>query len=158
MPAMRANATVGEWIAGITPARMGLRLAFIMNVTEALSRQKYWERYQLTRLDSIYEPQANGDWRQHKNPWHDKARYHYDVDANRVLLSSKFYNFSRGYDGHPSTVDPAGALVIPAEYRSLAGKCMRGSGHFKQVPYEFIAWVKSQHTVELDTLDEFILP
>jgi len=53
-PLIRNVATEGEWIAGVTPTRMGHRLAFLMQVGERITRFEYWERYSDSRFDSIY--------------------------------------------------------------------------------------------------------
>jgi len=160
MPALRAGAEVGEWVAGITPVRMGLRLAFIMRVNAIYNRADYWRRFARSRHDSIYEPLFMNEeplhiFRQHENPWHDSNRISYDVDVDRVLLSGCYFNFAEGYDGYEN--ESQGLQLLP-EHEALLGKCMRGAGHFKNVPLSFLPWVTTQPTVELATIDEWILP
>lgn len=159
-PSVLETAQVGEWIAGVTPVRMGLQLAFLMRVNAIYSRANYWTRFRRSRHDSIYEPLSmNGHplhmFKQHTNAWHDRNRIAYDVDVDRVLLSGCYFNFAEGYDGYEETSQ---GLCLPSGYQTLLGKSMRGAGHFKEVPLSFLPWVTSQPTVELSTIDEWILP
>jgi hypothetical protein len=177
MPGIRASSRVerGDWIAGVTPARMGppLRLAYLMQVTEVLSRKNYSAQFKRglkqykpgTRLDSIYkklilskdvgacnknEPprECNGihGWKQYVNPWHQMNRYHYDTDADRILLSANYFNFSEGYDYLNKA--PSG-LILPLQYRLLLAKGrkgvgMRDPGWFIEVPDDFEEWVTEE--------------
>lgn len=160
MPQLRAGVRTGEWVAGITPARMSLRLAFLMRVNIVYTREQYWRRFRSTRLDSIYEPEYDEAgalmfFNQHPNPWHGEGRLFYDLQCERIPLSGCFFNFTEGYDAHERT--PQG-LALPPQYEALLGKGIRGAGAFRDVPISFLPWVTTQPTVELQTLDEFVLP
>lgn len=158
MPALRAGAKVGEWVAGITPFRMGLRLAFLMRVNIVYSRARYWQRFGASRHDSIYVPQFDEAgafmhfYEQRQNPWHGPDRYAYDVDVDRVLLSGCYFNFANAYDAWEES--PTG-LALPPQYSALLGKSIRGAGWFREVPISFLPWVTQQPTVALDTIDDF---
>lgn len=161
MPGLRAGVRVGEWVAGITPARMGLRLAFLMRVNIVYTRVQYWRRFRDTRLDSIYVPQFDEAgafmhfYAQRQNPWHGADRYAYDTESERIPLSGCYFNFTPGYDAWERT--PQG-LALPPQYEALLGKGVRGAGAFRDVPLSFLPWVTTQPTVKLQTLDEFVLP
>lgn len=150
MPALRAGARVGEWVAGVTPVRMGLSLAYLMRVNAVFTRAQYFQKFGRTRLDSIYKPLVKGGWHQYVNPWHGEPRRAYDLGVDRVLLSGTFFNFSAGYDGWQTT--PTG-LALPTRYAALLGKSVRGAGWFRSVPFDFIPWATSQPTVSLGTID-----
>jgi hypothetical protein len=98
MPRIREVANETEWIAGITPTRMGLRLAYLMRVDERLPRRQYWDCYRRTRLDSIYKL-VRGHWHRFPNPWHNnKDTRRKDLSSKWVLWSRTFYVFANSYD------------------------------------------------------------
>ena len=146
-PRIRDAAPVGEWIAGVTPKRMGHRLAYLMRVGESITRFQYWERYKDSRLDSIYRPKKDGEWKQLKNSWHSdeesKAR---DLSSDWVLLSTDFYVFADSYSAHETA--PRG-LELPERYSALAHGGMRGYGQFVELPNSFLSWVQKQTRLKL---------
>jgi hypothetical protein len=146
-PLIRDVASEGEWIAGVTPTRMGHRLAYLMRVGERITRFQYWERYKDSRLDSIYRPKANGGWKQLKNPWHfNEESFTRDLSSDWVLLSRDFYVFANSYSG--SETNPRG-LVLPDEYSELARGGMRGYGHFIDLPDTFLPSIQKLARLEL---------
>jgi hypothetical protein len=149
-PLIRNVAPDGEWIAGITPTRMGLRLAYLMQVSERIERARYWDQYERNRFDSIYRPTRDGRWSRLDNPWHrDEESFERDLSSNYVLLSRNFYVFANSYTDRETE---ARGLDIPPDYSALERGGMRGYGHFIDVPDTFLGWVKRQHSL---TLAEF---
>lgn len=146
-PLIRDAAPVGEWIAGVTPKRMGQRLAYLMQVDGRLTRDEYWKRFRDSRFDSIYRPRVNGGWKQLKNPWHvDAESFEHDLKSEWVLLSNEFFVFANSYRDREST--PKG-LQLPTEYSALSRDGMRGAGHFIEVPESFLSWVRKQPALTL---------
>ena len=146
-PGIRDSATVGEWIAGITPARMGCTLAYLMRVSEQITRFEYWSRYKRTRLDSIYKPKADGGWIQLRNPWHfDKESFDRDLKSDWVLLSNDFYVLANSYSDRE--VGSRG-LPLPDKYSMLAREGMRGFGHIIAAPDSFLPWIRRQRRLNL---------
>jgi len=140
-PQIRDAASVGEWIAGVTPKAMGCRLAYLMQVGERLTRTEYWERYKQSRHDSIYKPQARGGWKQLKNPWHfDNESQKHDLSSDWVLLSTEFFVFANSYEGEAGVR----GLALPDMYSELSKEGMRAYGHFIELPDAFLPWVQEQ--------------
>ena len=150
-PPVREAAECCEWIAGVTPTRMTARLAYLMRIDRRLSREDYWKEYRRRRLDSIYEPIANGGWYRHKNPWHkDQESFDRDLSSNIVLWSKRFRVFSNSYT-EQNTV-PQG-LTIDPKYSILERGGMRGAGHFLELPDDFLAWVDVHINLNLGEFD-----
>lgn len=146
-PLIRDAASIGEWIAGVTPTRMEHRLAYLMHVGERLTRFEYWERFKESRLDSIYCPRANGGWKQLKNPWHvDEESAERDLKSEWVLLSREFFVFANSYT---DSANAARGLQLPDEYSGLARGGMRGAGVFIDLPGSFLSWVRKQRRLKL---------
>lgn len=146
-PPIRDAAPLGEWVAAITPTRMGLRFAYLMRVDERLTRHEYWLRYRTSRLDSIYKPKSDGGWIQLENPWHfDAESFGRDMKSDWVLLSRNFFMFANSYSEREKS--PRG-LSIPAEYSALARGGMRSYGQFIDVPDTFLSWIAEQPRLKL---------
>lgn len=146
-PQIRSAAPAGEWIARITPKDMSGRLAYLMRVSERLTRKEYWERYERSRHDSIYKPLARGGWQQLKTPWHvDEESRKRDLSSNSVLLSTEFFVFANSYAQGESG---ACGLVLPDEYSALSKDGMRAAGHFIDLPEGFLLWVQKQPSLRL---------
>ena len=145
-PRIRDVALVSEWIAVVTPKRMGHRLAHLMRVGESITRFQYWGRYKDSRLDSIYRPKKDGEWRQLRNPWHsDEESYARDLSSEWVL-STDFYMFANSYSDDETT--PQG-LKLPERYSALARGGMRGYGQFIELPNSFSSWMQKQTRLKL---------
>jgi hypothetical protein len=146
-PKIRDVAQKGEWVAGVTPKGTGYRLAYLMQVDERVTRIQYWERFEKSRLDSIYRPKTNGEWKQMKNPWHwGEESFTRDLSSDWVLLSKDFYVFANSYLEQDTS--PSG-LRLPARYSGLARGGMRGAGHFIDLPDSFLPWIRKQPRLEL---------
>ena len=146
-PRIRDFALEGEWIAGVTPKRMEHRLAYLMHVSEHITRTEYWNRYKDSRFDSIYRPKMNGEWKQLKNPWHlDEESFARDLKSDWVLLSKEFYMFANSYSDHET--GPRG-LKLPEKYSALARGGIRGAGHFIELSDSFLPWIKKQQRLKL---------
>jgi len=147
-PKIRDVAHEGEWVAGVTPKGMGYKLAYLMQVDKRVTRTQYWERFEKSRLDSIYRPQRNGNWKQLANPWHldEESRAH-DLSSEWVLLSQDFYVFANSYLEHDTS--PSG-LSLPERYSGLARGRMRNAGHLIDLPDSFLPWIRKQPRLKLD--------
>lgn len=119
-----------------------------MQVSERVTRAKYWARYQRSRHDSIYKPLAHGGWRQLKNPWHvDNKSEKDDLSSEWVLLSAEFFVFADSYaEGEVSDL----GLTLPQAYSELSKEGMRGAGHFIELPDAFLPWVQKKPRLRLD--------
>jgi hypothetical protein len=158
MAFIRQHAKVGEWVIGVGTVSTGRRLVFAALITGEMTRAQYWEKYRNTRLDSIYRPTPDGGYEQVPNIWHGEKRVKYDMQSNRVLLSTKFHNFSRGH--YYEWSDPSG-IEFPDEFSFLRVKGIRNSGKkFYNIPESFFKWMDGEQQEELQTLDdpERILP
>jgi Nucleotide modification associated domain 2 len=147
-PQIRSAAPVGEWIAGITPKDMGCMLAYLMRVSERLTRKEYWERYERSRHDCIYKPTPRGGWQQLKNPWHvDERSKQEDLSSDWVLLSTEFMVFANSYREGTTKAD---GLCLRGHYPALSKEGMRGAGHFIDLPDTFLPWIDKQAKLRLD--------
>jgi hypothetical protein len=146
-PLIREVAQEGEWIAGITPTRMGLRLAYLMQVDKRVPRRKYWDRYGETRFDSIYRPIGDDRWEQLDNPWHrDVKGFQRDLSSDWVLLSRCFYVFANSYTERETE---SRGLDLHPDYQTLQRGGMRAYGHLIEVPDTFLQWIKQQRPLTL---------
>ena len=156
-PPIRTAAKKCEWIAGITPTRMTLRLAYLMQVNDKLRREQYWARYNSTRFDSIYRPRADGGWFRFKNSWHmDEESFKTDLSSDFVLRNKTFCMFANSYTDH--CTEPHG-LKLDQNYLALARGGMRGYGHFIELPNDFLSWIEQQPRLALKdftVLREFV--
>lgn len=147
-PRIRDVADRDEWIAGVTPTRMGLRLAYLMQVNRRVLRQEYWKTYKGTRLDSIYKPRPQGGWDRFENPWHtDAESYQRDLSSNIILWSNRFYVFANSYTSQ--STEPQG-LRIHRKYSVLERGGMRAYGHIIELPDDFLEWIDLQTTLHLE--------
>jgi Nucleotide modification associated domain 2 len=150
-----------HWIAGLTPARMGTRLAYLASVTEIISREEYAKRHGLYddktrcgRCDAIYaDAQAEPVY----NPWHtprvDEEPIERDHKSDRVLLSNKFFFFAGTYDY--SETAPHG-LELPPQFAALLKKGAHGYGIPVEMPDDFLLWIERQpRLTQLDTIYDF---
>lgn len=156
-----AHAEEDHWIAGLTPARMGTRLAYLAFITEIVSRQEYAKRHGLYddktrcgRCDAIY---ADAHSEPVYNPWHtpqvDKEAIEKDHNCDNVLLSRKFFFFAETYD-YTDTA-PHG-LELPPQFAHLARKGAHGYGIPVPMPDNFLPWIERQpNLAELNTIYDF---
>ena len=99
-PAIRKTATKGDWIIGF---RSGCRdqVVYVMQVSEVLTFEKYWERYPDRRPnaspvpDNIYRPNGYGELMQVENPVHFADQTVRDLSGRNVLLAHRFWYFGR---------------------------------------------------------------
>jgi hypothetical protein len=138
---IRRVARRDEWIAGVTPKRMGYRLAYLMRVGDSWTRARYWQKFKRGREDSIYQPTTGGRFRLLKNPFHDASNYDTDTECNRVLWSHEFYYFAEPYDRDDT--DPHG-LILDTKYSKLCRSMRTRYGFLIDVPDDFVEWVKRQ--------------
>jgi hypothetical protein len=153
---IREKVSEGEWVAGVTPSKLGSRLAFLMKVEHKVPRAEYWKRYLRTRPDSIYEPSVQRKWRRHENPWHtNHESFKDDLKSDWVLWSKTFYFFAQSYDDYSKS--PTG-LRVGNKCPQLHHGGMRGYGKFVDVLPSFIDWVKEQKRMKrtaFNLLDSF---
>jgi hypothetical protein len=150
-----------HWIAGLTPARMGTRLAYLAFITEIVSRWEYAQRHGLYdnetrrgRCDAVY---ADGQSEPVYNPWHkprvDKEEIAKDHKCDKVLLSRRFFFFAKTYD---YTENAPHGLELPTPYAALLKKGAHGYGVPVQVPGDFLSWIEQRPKLkELDTIYDF---
>src|ERR1019366_96811 len=140
-PGIRSVARKGEWVAAITPKKMGYRLAYLMRVGGSWTRAEYWQKFKRTRKDSIYKPTPGGRFKLLKNPFHDASNYVRDTKCNLILWSNVFYYFAEPYDR--GETDPHG-LVLDTRYESLCRSMRTQYGFLVHVPDDFVQGVKTQ--------------
>jgi len=112
-PVIRRTASVGDWIIGLTPKRLGNNIVFAMKITEKISFAEYWldKRYRVKRAnlkrkdpvyhcgDNIYKPISRTEYLQ-KHSRHSnidgseniKSKKH-DLNGKFVLISTRFSYF-----------------------------------------------------------------
>lgn len=111
-PAIRRTAEIGDWIVGLSPKAMGNRIVYAMQVDEILSYAEYFQDKRFAAKipdytrgkvvykcgDNIYEPLANGGFRQlrsghslgeEENP---ETKAH-DLGGVYVLVARTFHYF-----------------------------------------------------------------
>ncbi|MCY4642640.1 MAG: hypothetical protein OXC41_08105 [Gammaproteobacteria bacterium] len=115
-PGIRERAQVNDWVIGRgsnnVKVRRGEYLVYAMRVTETLSTSDYWrdQRFEKKKPDiyynwvaasgdNIYEPIAQGEWKQ-LNSYHSKAdgtsnddHIARDTSVERILVSNDFVYF-----------------------------------------------------------------
>lgn len=112
-PVIRRCASVGDWIIGISPKRLGNEIVFTMKVTDKLSFADYWrdKRFIHKRAkmrskdqvflvgDNIYQPLKGGGFIQ-KTSLHSNEdgsenlrRKNHDLNGKFVLVSNHFSYF-----------------------------------------------------------------
>lgn len=130
-PLIRRKARVGDWIVGLTPKAQGNRVVYFMRVDEIKEFGPYWNdprfRQKRTRHDkdfrlqcgdNIYEPLANGTFRQLRSLHSDGENEHcgnkeLDLGGRNVLISETFAYFG------------SNAMALPPELKWL----IAGRGH-----------------------------
>ena len=116
-PAIRRRARPGDWVVAITPRRLGNRVAYAMQVEEALSFEGYWADPRFRRKrphwtaraslvqkrgDNCYEPIGAGQFRQLRSMHWDHVNDREDGEAKakdlrgRVLVGRRFSYFGEG--------------------------------------------------------------
>jgi hypothetical protein len=143
-PGIREKANVGDWIAGISPKRLGTRLVYLMQVTGEIDRGAYWEKFGLgikRRWDAIYQQIEGDQYIQHPNKWHKLKHQDRDLSSNRILLSNNFQVFSDTYSD--STKEPKG-ISLPARYSALLKPGLRRYGELFDVPGSLPDWLQKQ--------------
>lgn len=140
-PGIREKAKDSEWIAAVTPVRMGYRLAFLMRVGGSWTREQYWKKFKHRRADSIYKPTVGGAFEQLNNRFHDAGYRVRDLSCNRILWSNEFYCFAEDYRRNDTI--PRG-LVLPRKYNRLCRSMRTRYGYFLDMPDDFVDWVKKQ--------------
>jgi len=140
-PGIRRVANKDEWIAAITPGKMGYRLAYLMRVGGSWTREEYWRKFKRSRADSIYKLKGDGDYELLKNPFHDDKNADTDKSCNRILWSEEFYYFAEPY-GLDETA--ARGLILPERYSCLCRSMRTNYGFLIDMPNDFVEWVKKQ--------------
>jgi hypothetical protein len=134
-PAIRRRARPGDWVLGITPKGLGNRLAFAMQVEEALTFEDYWRDRRFRRKrprwepgrtliekcgDNCYEPKADGTFRQMRSMHWDRENDREDGRAKARDLRGKYVLVSRrfSYFGEQAPSFPAqlASLRLPARF------------------------------------------
>ena len=111
-PVIRRTANIGDWIVGLSPKSEDNKIIFAMEVQEILTYSQYYhdKRYRkkipdFTRDktiyrcgDNIYEPLANGRFRQLQSMHSDEKQENrktkeQDLRGKNILISKNFYYF-----------------------------------------------------------------
>lgn len=127
-PNIRRSAQPGDWIIGISPKNDGNRLVYAMKINEKLTFDEYWRdaRFEGKKPDfrsgrevdrpgdNIYEPLANGDFRQlpsfhSSGRKEDPANKKHDLGGRYVLIAEDFYYF--GSEAKPLPDELSGLIV-----------------------------------------------
>ena len=156
-PTIRRIGSVGDWVIGTGSKQKdrGKHLVYVMNITEAMTFNEYWEdeRFQKKKPnlrgskkqafgDNIYFQDDAGQWHQrnshHSYPDGSPNPYNtcHDTKADKVLLSIDY-----AYWG-------GSGPEIPLKIRNYAGYDIRAKrGHKCRFPEvlvkDFIAWFRS---------------
>lgn len=156
-PAIRRGAQLGDIVIGVTPRARGNRLAFAMEVDEALTFDQYWNdaRFAMKKPrlrgslkqafgDNIYSRKGDGSWMQADSHHSfaggvpNEANIERDTSANRVLISENFRYFGTSAIEVPAGVRRDGALDM----------CDPGRGHRVNFPdalvARFVAWLSEE--------------
>jgi len=140
-PKIRSAATIGDWIVGTNPLRLGPHyVVYAMQVSETASFQQYWFDYPERRPsprnpqgDNMYRPVGDG-LKQVNNCSHGPEDQLRDTRTNRVLLGHRYYYFG------------AKAKKLPAGLRSIV---KQGQGHKSKAndsdESAFITWLTSHY-------------
>ena len=113
-PKIRRAAQPGDWIVGLTPKARGNRIVYAMRVAEKMSFADYWRDSRFAQKkadirskdvrrrygDNIYEPLADGGFRQHpslhsKGFAEDAERKAHDLSGTLVLVAREFVYFGQ---------------------------------------------------------------
>lgn len=147
-PRIRNTAKIGDWIAGITPKRLGNKLLYAMQVKEKITFNDYYKdkRFQCkkpklssqdTKLqcgDNFYFISKDGSYQQKKNNYHNKSDEKRDLSSEYVLISdvNDFYYF--GSD----------AIELPEELKQIMS-VMRGhrSNFEEETIRDFIQFIST---------------
>jgi hypothetical protein len=125
-PAIRRRARPGDWVVGITPKRLGNRLAYAMLGEEVLTFEQYWKDSRFRRKrprwgpgrsllekcgDNCYKPEGDGTFRQLRS-------MHWDRDKDREDPRAKAKDL-----GAIMSWCPSGSVTSGGEQ----GPCQRSS-------------------------------
>jgi hypothetical protein len=116
-PTIRRTARAGDWVVGMGGTKLNAvgRCIYAMQVTDALSFEKYWEDLEFRAKrpvrngsrktivgDNIYHRAPSSKRWQQEDSHHSKLdgspdphNIQHDTQTNRVLISSRFYYFGR---------------------------------------------------------------
>lgn len=149
-PKIRLSAEPGDWVAGLTPKSRGNHLVYAMKVKEKLTFDEYWRQRRFSpkkprrhskRLiqrvgDNIYEPKAEGEYRQLPSAHsdgekEDVGKKRSDVGGRFVLVAEDFHYFG------------SKPVALPVELETL----IVGRAHKSRFPAELVAsferWIQS---------------
>lgn len=161
-PRIRKLAQEGDWIVGITPAKLGKirKLCYAMKVSEnPITFTEYYnqERF-LKRCDRIYRPISGAGYEQLHNTFHNEADLARDTGVDRVLISSQYWYFGRefvplpaaeidpelfkGGRGHRVTNKPKTIRSFESWLRSIAVRGVHGSPRNPMAPPILINSIK----------------
>jgi hypothetical protein len=149
-PRIRAAASVGDWIVGLSSAsdKPDVRLVFVMRVEMAFSYDQYWNdpRFQYKKPsrfgslkqafgDNIYHRARNGKWLQADSHHScddgspNRGNIDNDTKADRVLIATRF-----AYWGSEAPKVPSRFL----DFRGTGTTIAIVRGHKSDFPTEFI--------------------
>ena len=140
-PAIRRTAKAGDWIVGLSSKSMGHRIAYFMEVQEALSFRDYFNdpRFKEKKPnhgtgdivslcgDNIYRPLTKGRFKQLESKHSDgrkenEATKERDLSGRNVLISRNFVYFGKK------------AIELPPRFNALKA----GRGHKNRFPGDLV--------------------
>ena len=132
----------GDWIAGFFDKDNGHRFLYAMEVAEGIDMNRYFkdERFAAKRPrirgtwmqrcgDNFYSQHRNGDWKQHRTPFHTAADLKRDTKHPFVFAATRFW-----YLGQE-------ANRLPRRFRPLAGGRGARVNHPPEMVDQFKSWV-----------------
>ena len=143
-PKIRKIANMDSWILGTTKAPASGRVVFAMQVSRALTFDKYFgdPRYACKKPgpnnplgDNIYRKGSFGRLEQIRNSSHDQSHVERDLSTNRVLISEDFYYFGREAPQLPEKFTP---LLHTTQGHKRVGT----SPHECALIFELISWLQ----------------
>jgi hypothetical protein len=125
-PVIRRTAHIGEWVVGLSPKSTGHKLIYVMRIDEKLTYHQYFTDPRFADKkpdlasskvlkkcgDNIYEPLANGEFRQlhsahsHQNGSENPKNKDRDLRGKNVLVSRTFHYFGRDGLTLPEALHP----------------------------------------------------
>lgn len=137
-PAIRRSARPGDWVVGVTPKRLGNRLAYAMQVQEVLTFDEYWKDRRFRRKrprwapgrslverrgDNCYKPTGNQTFRQLPSTHWDRVNKREDAQAKAKDLRGKHVLVARrfSYFGERARALPAelSFVRLPARFHRV---------------------------------------
>lgn len=176
-PVIRRCASVGDWIVGLSPKRLGNDIVFVMKVTEKLSFADYWKdkRFKKKRAkfksadlvrcagDNIYQLISASEYLQ-KPSFHSNddgtectsSKIH-DLNGQFVLISDRFSYFGSDARNLPANLSDLGVTRGHKRFECAEQELEKGRGgvtgkavrYFEKLPRGIIGNPRSWESHEV---------